>query len=127
MPVLEAQAAFVMNLAGFAMPVSGLAVSLGSSGGQTSGQTQRAGVVMNAALANRLHHIFGEPQHNLDALVKQYVSEQAAYEAIAEATEKATAGSTGMFEVTVNVGGEAVTVRGAIVAGIVKIGTAFKP
>ena len=124
MPVLEAQMGFVMNVASFGMPVSGLAVSLGASGGKTSG---RAGTVASAVLANKLHHIFGKPQHNLDALVKQYGSEEAAYEAIAEAAGKATAGSTGIFEVTVNVGGEAITVRGAVVAGIVKIGTAFKP
>jgi hypothetical protein len=38
---------------------------------------------------NKLNHIFGEPRHNLDVLVRQYGSEKAAGQAIADAVNTA--------------------------------------
>jgi hypothetical protein len=48
--------------------------------------------------------------------------------ALQQATEAAVQqqGLTGVFETTVQVAGETVTVRGNVVNGVVKIGTAFK-
>jgi hypothetical protein len=80
-----------------------------------------------ASLANKLNHSFGKASHGLDGLVEQLGGRQAAYEALQNATAAATRGTAGPFQVTVQVGGENVVVRGAVVNGIVKIGTAFKP
>ncbi len=78
--------------------------------------------------ANKLTHIFGKGAHNLAGLVSQFGSEEAAFDAIVKGTEAAVQqqGLTGVFETAVKVGGETITVRGAIVDGLVKIGTAFK-
>jgi hypothetical protein len=50
-------------------------------------------------------------------------------EALEKATEQVVKqkGITGVFEETVQLGTETVTVRGNVVNGCVKIGTAFKP
>jgi RHS repeat-associated protein len=79
-------------------------------------------------LANKIHHIFDNAQHNLSGLVQQYGSPAAAYAALEKATAEhvLSKGLTGQFEEVVNVGGSNVTVRGAVVNGVVKIGTAFK-
>jgi len=56
-------------------------------------------------------------------------SEEAAFQAIQQATEAAVQrqGLTGVFETAVEVAGETITVRGNVVGEAVKIGTAFKP
>jgi hypothetical protein len=97
---------------------------LGTGAEETSRDIARGAIVD----ANKLFHIFGNPAHNLTVLVQTYGSEQAAYNALLQATEQTVAskGLTGVFETTVQVGGESVTVRGAVVGGVVKIGTAFK-
>jgi hypothetical protein len=79
-------------------------------------------------LLNKINHIFGNAGHNLAGLVQQYGSPAAAYAALEKATaEQVVAkGLSGQFEEAINVGGTSVTVRGAVVNGVVKIGTAFK-
>jgi hypothetical protein len=54
--------------------------------------------------------------------------EKAAFKALLQATEAAVTskGLTGVFQTTVQVGNHTITVRGAVVNGAVKIGTAFK-
>jgi hypothetical protein len=81
-----------------------------------------------SADANKLNHIFGQSKHGLDAVVQQMGSQEAAYKALQEATEAAVKKNnlTGLFTTTVNVGGETITVKGIVVKGAVKIGTAFK-
>ena len=78
---------------------------------------------------NKLKHIFGQERHNLSGVVNQFGSQQKAFNAIQQATESAvrSQGLTGVFETTVKVGTETITVRGNIVDGAVKIGTAFVP
>jgi len=80
-------------------------------------------------LLNKINHIFGKAAHNLGGLVQQYGSPAKAYAALEQATtaQVVAKGLTGQFEEVVNVGGTNVTVRGAVVNGVVKIGTAFKP
>lgn len=88
-----------------------------------------AGTAENAAVnANKLSHIFGNAQHGLDGIVNSLGSQQAAMNALQQATEAAVRqqGLTGVFETTVQVAGETVTVRGNVIDGVVKIGTAFK-
>ena len=79
--------------------------------------------------ANKLNHIFGNPQHNLDVIVGQFGSQRAALGALQNATSTAvqSQGIIGVFETSVEVGGVQVTVRGAVVQGQVRIGTAFIP
>lgn len=92
------------------------------TGNQPSGQT--SGNIDE----NKLRHLFGKPQHKLDDLVKTYGSEKEAFLALQRATQEAVKKQKikGIFETTVKVGGETVKVRGNVVNGVVKIGTAFK-
>jgi RHS repeat-associated protein len=76
---------------------------------------------------NNIHHIFGQSKHKLDGLVSAFGSKENAYDQLLEATRAAAKSSTGRFEVTVKVGGYTVTVRGKIVNGQPRIGTAFIP
>jgi hypothetical protein len=78
---------------------------------------------------NKVNHIFGKPEHNLDGIVRHFGSREAAYAAVRNATESTVRarGITGLFETTVDVAGAQVTVRGKVVNGAVKIGTAFIP
>jgi hypothetical protein len=80
------------------------------------------------ANANKLNHIFGRAAHNLDVLVSEFGSQEAAYSALQKATQQAVSqqGLTGVFETSVKVGSQTVTVRGAVVDGVAKIGTAFQ-
>lgn len=79
-----------------------------------------------SAEANKIGHIFNKAEHNLGALSKNMGGDAKAFKAIEGATSKAVdVSKPGRFEVAVNVGGEKVTVRGSVVDGAAKIGTAF--
>jgi hypothetical protein len=60
--------------------------------------------------------------------VSTFGSQEGAYNAINEATQVAVQqqGLTGLFETTVQVGGETITVTGTVINGVAKIGTAYK-
>jgi len=80
---------------------------------------------------NRRHHIFGEPRHNLDRLVRLYGDELAAAQAITDAVETAFKSSQlpvdadGLFKQVFDISGVSVTVSGRVVNGIARIGTAW--
>src|SRR6266478_8835367 len=82
---------------------------------------------------NKWRHIFGNPNHNLDALVRHYGSEEEAARAIVDAVNQARHAGTlstdnrGVYEQVFDVGGYPVMVRGRIVNGLVRIGTAWIP
>ena len=76
---------------------------------------------------NDLQHIFGQPKHRLGGLVEAFGSKENVFTELLQATKQATQGTTGRFETIVRIGGADVTVRGAIVKGQVRIGTAFVP
>ena len=82
---------------------------------------------------NKWRHIFGNPNHNLDALVRHYGSEEEAARAIVDAVNQARHAGTlstdnrGVYEQVFDVGGDPVMVRGRIVNGLVRIGTAWIP
>ena len=78
--------------------------------------------------SNKVSHIFGQSKHNLDGVVKTFGSPEKAFGALQDATQAAVKnqGIKGVFETAVKVGGETVTVRGNVVDGVVKLGTAFK-
>ena len=115
-----ADAAFATSFAStYALPVIAAAVT-------AAGETGAVGP--GVGLLNKIHHIFGNASHNLSSLVQQYGSQAAAYAALEKATTALVTakGLAGQFQEVVNVGGASVTVRGAVVNGVVKIGTAFK-
>jgi RHS repeat-associated protein len=108
-------------------------ITLGTAA-NSAAQARVANATTNAASegsvtvdANKLHHIFDNVGHGLEGVVGQYGSQEAAYQAIQQATEAAvnSQGLTGIFTTTVQVGGKAITVAGNVVSGVVKIGTAF--
>lgn len=78
---------------------------------------------------NKLHHLFGRESHNLAQVVTEFGSREAAYASLKTATEAAVKakGITGTFKMVVQVGGSQVTVRGNVVDGVLKIGTAYIP
>jgi len=79
---------------------------------------------------NKLYHIFGNAEHNLDGFLKGFAGDQAkAFGAIQSATQQQVTaqGITGVFEQVITVDGSQITVRGTVVNGVVQIGTAFIP
>ncbi len=67
--------------------------------------------------------------HEDSPLVSAYGSQENAYAALQAATESAakSQGLAGDFSTVVEIGGRNVTVRGTIISGAVKIGTAYIP
>jgi hypothetical protein len=82
---------------------------------------------------NDLHHIFGNPNHNLDTLVRQYEGSEAAGRALVEAVDVAfntgalIVDADGLYKQVFNVGGSAVIISGRVVNMRVRIGTAWIP
>jgi len=82
---------------------------------------------------NRRHHIFGEPRHNLDELVRQFGSEEAAGQAITDVVNAAhesdnlIVDNRGRYSQIFDVGGHLVTISGRVINGIVRVGTAWIP
>ena len=76
----------------------------------------------------KLNHIFDQPKHNLGSLIAEFGSEAIAGDAIQTAAEGVVKkkGITGVFEEVVQVGTQQITIRGMVVKGVVKIGTAFR-
>jgi hypothetical protein len=79
--------------------------------------------------ANKLHHIFDKPRHELDGLVAEFGSQEAAFEAIRNATQEAIKRQniSGMYDIEVEARGHKLTVRGTVMNdGTIKIGTVFQ-
>lgn len=79
----------------------------------------------DALRPDKLDHIF-DPKHNFQPLVQQFGSREAAMEQIVRSIGGPLP-QAGRFEIAQNVGGQAVVIRGAVVDGIPRIGTAFTP
>jgi hypothetical protein len=92
--------------------------------------TNTAGGVADDALAyatrvEKLDHIF-VPKHKLDPLLQQFGSREAVVEQMLGGVKGLTP-AAGAFEIPVTIGSQTVVVRGAVVDGVVKLGTAFTP
>lgn len=74
--------------------------------------------------SNKMHHVF-VPKHKLDPLVQKFGSQEAAMEQIVR--NLGSLPKSGPFEVTRQIGGQSVTIRGAVTDGVPKIGTVFTP
>jgi len=64
--------------------------------------------------------------HNLDPLLQQFGSREAVVEQMLSGVKGLTPAS-GTFQIPVTISGQTVVVRGAVVDGVVKLGTAFTP
>lgn len=73
----------------------------------------------------KLDHIF-VPKHNLDPLVKSLGSREAVVREMI-AGVRGSVPASGVFEIPIQLGGQTVVVRGAIVNGAIRLGTAFTP
>ncbi len=78
-----------------------------------------------ATRAEKLDHIF-VPKHKLDPLLNQFGSREAVVEQMLTGVKGLTP-AAGTFEIPVVISGQTVVVRGAVVDGVVKLGTAFTP
>lgn len=84
-------------------------------------------------LANRANHIFGPKsltKHNLGGFLNSFSGNKIkAFKAIQSATQKmANNGNiNGVFETVVQINNTSITVRGKVIDGAAKIGTAFIP
>ncbi len=104
---------------------TGARLAMAAYGWLTAG-AEVAGDAESAAVdANKLRHIFGNAGHNLSGLVEHFGSEESAFNAVQKATQGAAGRLSDVFETTVNVGGQDVTVRGRLIDGVVRIGTFF--
>ncbi|MCT2586648.1 WXG100-like domain-containing protein [Actinophytocola gossypii] len=72
----------------------------------------------------KLDHVF-VPKHKLDAFVQQSGGREAAMERIMRSLDPPP--GPGIFEVQRDIGGHLITIRGFVVDGVPKIGTAFIP
>jgi hypothetical protein len=73
----------------------------------------------------KLAHIF-VPKHNLGPLVQQFGSREGVIARLLNGISALTPAS-GVFQVSTQLGGQTVIVRGAVVNDVIKIGTAFTP
>ena len=75
--------------------------------------------------ANKLNHIFGKAGRNLGPLVERFGSQEAAFNAVQDATQALvkSQGLSGIFKTTVQVGGRDLIVKGNVIDGVVRIGT----
>lgn len=79
----------------------------------------------DALRPDKLDHIF-DPKHNFEPLVQQYGSREAAMEQIVRSIGGPLP-QAGRFEMAQSIGGQTVVIRGAVVDGVPRIGTAFTP
>ena len=77
---------------------------------------------------NKLQHIFDNPQHDLNNFAAKFGSREEAFNALQAEVQKTVElqSITGVYETTVTVAGENVTIRGVVINGVAQIGTAFK-
>jgi hypothetical protein len=97
----------------------------GTAGGARALSATERTALDYATRAEKLDHVF-VPKHNLDPLVKQFGSR----EAVMEQMLRNLGGplpKSGPFQITREIGGQNVVIRGAVVDGVPKIGTAFTP
>lgn len=78
----------------------------------------------DALRPQKMEHVF-DPKHNFDSLVSQFGSREAVMEQFVRNIGPVL--PRGTFEVTRTIGGQSVVIRGAVVNGVPRIGTAFIP
>jgi RHS repeat-associated protein len=79
------------------------------------------------AMKYKVNHIFGKAVHNLDPLVTKFGGQENTFRAVLNAANGKLPASGVFNNVSVNVGGYNVIIRGSVVNGVPKIGTMFIP
>ncbi len=99
---------------------------LGAGGSATVAATAGPKIVENA---NKLNHLFGKVGHNLGSLVDEFGGQANAASAMQSAIQAHVSSNNlvGAFEQVVRVGSQYVTIRGRVIDGVARIGTAFIP
>jgi hypothetical protein len=87
-------------------------------------QKQLDDAIAYAKRPEKLDHVF-VPKHKLDAFVQQSGGREAAMERIVRSLDPPP--GPGVFEVQRDIGGHLITIRGFVIDGVPKIGTAFIP
>jgi hypothetical protein len=109
------------------------ATSTPSSAGNLYGLPLKQGetlVITGLIDANKINHVFGDPEHKLEGLVKEFGSQEEAFSAIEQAIQREAIaqGIQGAFDaISVSVGSYIVEVSGIVIGGIARVGTAFIP
>lgn len=103
---------------------TGVAANAGDDVVRALGATERRSLD-DALRPDKLDHIF-DPKHNFDPLVQQFGSREAAMEQVVRSIGGPLP-QAGRFEIAQSIGGQTVVIRGAVVDGIPRIGTAFTP
>jgi len=112
------------------LEVAGAATVAEATEAATAEATTAAQV--SARVANAAKHIFGPKalaRHKLGGVLSEFGGDAvAATNALEAAAQQALGqGAKGVFETVVNVAGQNVTVRGAVMNGIARVSTAFIP
>ncbi len=118
------------GIAGSTVIFGGGSAEEGALLGQSAEEAAATGCVEQQAIdyatrADKLDHLFA-PKHGLDALVEEFGSREGAAEQVLSAIRGLTP-SAGRFDVEVQISGQRVVVRGAVVNGVTKLGTMFTP
>jgi hypothetical protein len=92
---------------------------------QFSGSTIDEGVAY--AMKNKVTHIFGKAEHNLNPLVTKLGGQENTFRAVLNGLNGKLPASGVFNNISVNVAGYNVMVRGSVVNGVPKIGTMFIP
>jgi hypothetical protein len=79
------------------------------------------------AMKNKVTHVFGKAAHNLDPLVTKLGGQENTFRAVLNAANGKLPSSGVFNNISVNVGGYNVMIRGSVVNGVPKIGTMFIP
>jgi RHS repeat-associated protein len=112
--------------------IAGALIALGGSTGTgalgaTAEETAASGTIRQslafALRAEKMEHVF-VARHNFASLIVQLGSKRAVMTAIIVGAHDVVA-TEGVFEEMVQVGSEAIVVRGAMIDGVIKLGTAF--
>jgi len=96
---------------------------------EAAGVSDNGALSRAAANANKINHIFNDPGHKLDAVVKACGSKGKALKQITDAALKSFSGTADGVKTVfvVNVNGINVTVSGIGVNGVFRLGTAYIP
>ena len=79
------------------------------------------------AMKNKVTHVFGKTEHNLDPLVKELGGQEETFRAVLNAANGRLPANGVFNNTSVNINGYDVIIRGSVVNGIPKIGTMFIP
>jgi RHS repeat-associated protein len=111
----------------------GVAKAVSQDGPGSGSGTKGAPPKASSRVQNSANHVFGPKslaKHGLQRVLKVFGGDKvAAFNALERGAQQAAnkGAIKGVFQTTVDVAGQSVTVRGAVVHGVAKVGTAFIP